>query len=339
MKKYTSDFEQNIKAGGKMSRLKELKDYIKNHIPQITGIAAGIAAVLLIGAIVIFSISDNEEDNSRVTSGEKSASESITTEKDTTQKSTTKETPETTMENENGEEEATDEEKTEEATTKESTTKSSQVTQYTTTPIDSPGERSENGWYKYQYTISRDNFINDGIYIISTTSKDSTGNVSQILKYDDLYVKFAVDNTKPEIVMVSGTEKGSYNAEEITVTYRLFDALGVKEVRVYANDEEIYKANEFNDNMDLEDTFNIKAGVKQKIRFEIEDMAGNVTDSTNKEDIESGKVARFNDTVTITTNFLVRWYSNKVALFGSIGAVVAAAVVLIYMKTGYKKKA
>ncbi len=214
---------------------------------------------------------------------------------------------------------------------------------YEATPLDNSKARGDNGWYKYQYTISKENFVKDGIYVISTTSKDKAGNVSQTLVYDNLYATFAVDNTKPEIVMVSGMEKGTYNADEITVKYKLFDALGVKEVRVYANDKEIYKANEFNNNMDFEDTFNIKAGVNQKIRFEVEDMAGNVTDSENAEDIASGKVVSFNNTVTVTTNFFVRWYSNKVAFFGSVGGVVAAMVgafVLIYMKTvrGYRKK-
>ncbi len=214
---------------------------------------------------------------------------------------------------------------------------------YEATPLDNSKARGDNGWYKYQYTISKENFVKDGIYVISTTSKDKAGNVSQTLVYDNLYATFAVDNTKPEIVMVSGMEKGTYNADEITVKYKLFDALGVKEVRVYANDKEIYKANEFNNNMDFEDTFNIKAGVNQKIRFEVEDMAGNVTDSENAEDIASGKVVSFNNTVTVTTNFFVRWYSNKVAFFGSVGGVVAAMVgafALIYMKTGrvYRKK-
>ena len=215
---------------------------------------------------------------------------------------------------------------------------------YEATPLDNSKARGDNGWYKYQYTISRENFVKDGIYVISTTSKDKAGNVSQTLVYDNLYATFAVDNTKPEIVMVSGMEKGTYNADEITVKYKLFDALGVKEVRVYSNGEEIYKANQFNDNMDFEDTFNIKAGVKQKIRFEVEDMAGNVTDSENAEDIASGKVVSFNNTVTVTTNFFVRWYSNKAAFFGSVGGVVAAMVgafALIYMKTGrgYRRKA
>ncbi len=116
-----------------MSRLKELKNYVKEHIPQIVGTIAGIIAVLLIGAIVILSISGDEEDKSKVTSAEKSASENITSEKNTTQKSTTKKTPETTIENKTSDEETTDEEKTDkETTTKESTTKNSQVIQYTT---------------------------------------------------------------------------------------------------------------------------------------------------------------------------------------------------------------
>ena len=119
-----------------MSRLKELKNYVKEHIPQVTGIAAGIIVVLLIGAIVILSISGDEEDKSKVTSAEKSASENITSEKNTTQKSTTKKTPETTIENETCDEETTDGEKTDkETTTKASTTKSSQVIQYTTSRV------------------------------------------------------------------------------------------------------------------------------------------------------------------------------------------------------------
>ncbi len=114
-----------------MSRLKELKNYVKEHIPQIVGTIAGIIAVLLIGAIVILSISGDEEDKSKVTSAEKSASENITSEKNTTQKSTTKKTPETTIENETSDEETTDGEKTD----KETTTKSSQVIQYTTSRV------------------------------------------------------------------------------------------------------------------------------------------------------------------------------------------------------------
>jgi|GEM_PF-4748684 hypothetical protein len=119
-----------------MSKFKELKNYVKEHIPQVMGIAAGIIVVLLIGAIVILSISGDEEDKSKVTSAEKSASENITSEKNTTQKSTTKKTPETTIENETSDEETTDGEKTDkETTTKESTTKSSQVIQYTTSRV------------------------------------------------------------------------------------------------------------------------------------------------------------------------------------------------------------
>ena len=114
-----------------MSKFKELKNYVKEHIPQIVGTIAGIIAVLLIGAIVILSISGDEEDKSKVTSAEKSASENITSEKNTTQKSTTKKTPETTIENETSDEETTDGEKTD----KETTTKSSQVIQYTTSRV------------------------------------------------------------------------------------------------------------------------------------------------------------------------------------------------------------
>lgn len=210
---------------------------------------------------------------------------------------------------------------------------------YETTPVNDTVERRENGWYQYEYRISKENFKYDGVYVVSVTSTDKAGNRSQTLTYDNLYVRFALDKTKPELVIVTGLEKGVYNAEEIEVGYQIFDAIGVREIRVYVNEEEKYRVLEPDDKMSYKGVFYIKEGLEQEIRFEIEDLAGNITDSSNEEDIRSGKVADFTRKVTVSTNFFIRWYSNKLIFFGSIGAIVIiAGAAIMFVKQRRRRK-
>ena len=82
------------------------------------------------------------------------------------------------------------------------------------------------------------------------------------------------------------------------------------------------KVADFEDRKDYKGFLTIKEGMQQKIRFEIVDMAGNVTDSDNKDDIKAGKVASFTSEVTVSTNFFIRLYSNKVAFYGCVVSVV-----------------
>ena len=82
--------------------------------------------------------------------------------------------------------------------------------------------------------------------------------------------------------------------------------------------------------------FTVGEGVEQQIRFEVEDMAGNVVDSSNKADIEAGKVADFTSKITVTTNVLIRWYSNKLlfvsSIVGVIGLIIIGTVFTVYKR-------
>lgn len=187
--------------------------------------------------------------------------------------------------------------------------------------------RDETGWYQNIYTIPKENFALDGIYSVTVSSTDIAGNRSQSIVYDQFDVRFSIDNTKPELVKVTGLNKNAYNANQIEVTYEVFDSIGIKEVRVYVNDENIQTINEFEDLTVYEGTFMIGEGVEQQIRFEVEDMAGNVVDSSNKADIEAGKVADFTAKITVTTNALIRWYSNKLLFISSIVGMICLITV------------
>lgn len=197
--------------------------------------------------------------------------------------------------------------------------------------------RDETGWYQNIYTIPKENFTLDGIYSVTVASTDIAGNRSQSIVYDQFDVRFSIDNTKPELVKVTGLNKNAYNANQIQVTYEVFDSIGIKEVRIYVNDENIQTVNQFNDLTVYEGKFTVGEGVEQQIRFEVEDMAGNVVDSSNKADIEAGKVADFTSKITVTTNVLIRWYSNKLLFASSIAGVIGL-IIIGTVFTVYKRK-
>lgn len=183
----------------------------------------------------------------------------------------------------------------------------------------------ESGWYQYKYVISKENFKYDGVYVITVSSTDEAGNSSESITYDKLTINFAVDTTKPELVKVTGLSKDTYNAEQINVEYAVFDAISIKEVRVYLNNNVIQTITEFYDITSYEGSFSISEGVDQSIRFEVEDIAGNMVDSANAQDIKAGKIADFNEKITVSTSFFVRWYVNKPLFYGTI---IGAAVVI-----------
>lgn len=194
---------------------------------------------------------------------------------------------------------------------------------------------SESGWYEYIYTIDKSNFDLDGIYVIEVTSTDAAGNRSQSLSYDGLKIEFAIDRTKPDIVSVSGLEDINYKAEKITFDYEVFDAIGLKQVKVYVNNNVVQVVDKFEDVTSYKGTASIDEGTSQRVRIEVTDLAGNVIDSDKEEDIASGKIADFNREVTISTNFFVIWYSNKLFFYLSIGGVIAfigAVTILIVLK-------
>ncbi|MEE0863263.1 MAG: hypothetical protein U0L79_09800 [Lachnospiraceae bacterium] len=185
----------------------------------------------------------------------------------------------------------------------------------------------ESGWYQYEYVISKENFKNDGLYVVTVSSKDEAGNNSENITYDSLSIRFSVDTTKPEVVKITGLSKTAYNANSITVSYEVFDAVGISEVRVFLNGNMIQSITDFGeDNTVYVGSFVVEEGMEQHISFQVIDIAGNAVDSDNLEDINSGKIVNFCDTVTVSTNILIRWYANKTVFYSSIAMVVVAII-------------
>lgn len=195
------------------------------------------------------------------------------------------------------------------------------------------------GWYQYQYTIEKSNFEEDGIYKISISSKDETGNTPENANYEDKNILFRVDATKPEISSIVGLEEKIVNADQITVKYEVFDTIGLKSIKVFIDDKQVGQTiEEFNGDLNnYSGSFNIQGSNRsQKVRIVVEDLAGNIID-TDAEDF--APQYEFNSIVTVSTNFFVRWFANKPLFFGSIAGFAAAGYgIWTYLKNKKKEE-
>lgn len=198
------------------------------------------------------------------------------------------------------------------------------------------------GWYQYEYTISKNVFTDDngnpidGIYKVYVGSEDTVGNKSENISYDESSVLFRLDHTAPTIKSVSGLDKKIVNADEQKVSYEVFDAIGIDSIDVYYYDGNGTRVDHIRStdkgSTDVTDilsdltnytgSFTIGSSTtSEPVRIVIKDLAGNVTDTDSKDfDVDS---IDFNRVITVSTNFFVRWFANKIVFGCSIAAIIA----------------
>ncbi|MBQ2982992.1 MAG: hypothetical protein IJD58_12885 [Lachnospiraceae bacterium] len=196
-----------------------------------------------------------------------------------------------------------------------------------TVKVEKSAIEDGSSWNQYDYIISKDNFKLDGIYVITVSSQDAAGNHSGNIADDKYDIRFCVDSTKPDVIRMSNLDNNTFNKVSHIVEYEVFDAIGLKEIRIYLDGKRIQTITEaeFGDNItSYLGSFTIdEASKKQHIRIEVVDIAGNIIDSDNAEDIKSGKIVSFEKDITVSTNPFVRWYSNAPLFYGSIVAAIA----------------
>lgn len=231
---------------------------------------------------------------------------------------------------------------------------------YVSNPVASPDVAiGESGWFQYLYTINKDNFVDDGEYRITLSSKDSNDRTSTSVPENSIDTKkqavkdtmnFTVDTTVPEIRNITipdakfHDDYAAVNATSIDVSYSIVDVGGLKSVEVKVNGESRGVNTDFGDSLNTYDgTFQImEANDRQSIEIIVEDLAGNVTDTSNN-DFDPGEAYDFRETILVSTNGFVRYYEDKGLFYGSLGgsagAVAAAGLLVFILKRRKKSKA
>lgn len=197
--------------------------------------------------------------------------------------------------------------------------------------------QGESGWYQYQYRIAASNFESDGVYKIVVSSKDAAGNAPENASVKERKIQFSVDSHAPEITSISGLEDTVVNAQSVQVNYTVFDAISLKNIKVFVDNEVVENVTDFTaDANSYNGTFTVgESNSSREVRLVVEDKAGNVTD-TSSEYFTS--VYAFNSKITVSTNAFIRWYANKTLVFASVGGGVAAVAVFTMGIRFYKKK-
>ena len=216
---------------------------------------------------------------------------------------------------------------------------------YDITPeVNETVQIGETGWYQCEYRIDASNFKQDGVYKMAVFSKDKNGNTSENVpdrtNHKQNLAVFSVDSTSPEITSISGLEEKIINAQEVNVNYDVFDAIGLASIQIYLNDDKItidgdnlYDLNNYSGSFVVKDS-----DKQQKVRMVVTDYAGNSVD-TDSDDFSKNCKYAFNNRITVSTDFWVRFRANKVAVWGSVlGIIVIIAGVTAGVIFFRKKK-
>ncbi len=217
--------------------------------------------------------------------------------------------------------------------------------------INSAVKIGASGWYEYVYTLKASNFEQDGVYKISLASEysavDSKKNSSMSMPENSMAadgseildtMRFTVDDTAPEIRNIINLESSIVNAQTLNVKYNIIDVGGIKSIEVILNGKVIDTITKFEDMFNYTGEFVInESSDEQSVQFRITDLAGNVTD-TDDESFSTKDLYVFNKTVTVSTNFFVRFYANKLLFWGTIGGVVLLMAVVIFIIAKKRKK-
>lgn len=235
--------------------------------------------------------------------------------------------------------------------------------------INSQVSIGDSGWYQYVYTIKASNFDIDGVYKISLTSAysadDSKNNESTSVPENSIdglgndildAMNFTVDATAPEIRNIVNLDESIADVDKIidgklNVKYTVVDIGGLKSIEILLNGTAIQTltTEDFADDaFSYSGSFDISeqdSTTAQKVQFIVTDLAGNVTDTDSEDflkahskDNEDSTYLFFNE-VTVSRNFLVRWYADKPLFWGSIiGVIVLTGAIWFFIVAKKKKK-
>ncbi|MCD8078561.1 MAG: Ig-like domain repeat protein [Lachnospiraceae bacterium] len=177
----------------------------------------------------------------------------------------------------------------------------------------------DGSWTVYKYTINKENFAEDGVYVITMYSEDAAGNTSSN-QAKEKTIEFVVDATPPSIVVTGISNRGQYRQDTQDITIDAQDNIYLASLRVYILDDdgEVLTSYDFTEEEMTENYGTVGYMLTsysdwQTVRVTATDAAGNQAVS---EDI----------TVLINPSRLLQYYMNKPMFYGSLAILLLLAV-------------
>ena len=173
--------------------------------------------------------------------------------------------------------------------------------------VEECGESS--GWKQYTYIIGKENFTEEGSYLLTVYSEDRAANVSDTGSKGKT-IGFAVDKTAPDILISGADDGGRYREGSRELTLDIEDNMQLQQVCVNLNGQErIYTAAELEENGGRI-TLRIPAENSwQELTATACDRAGNS---------ERSETLR----LLVTPNLLVQFLMNKSAFYTAAGILL-----------------
>lgn len=178
------------------------------------------------------------------------------------------------------------------------------------------------GWYENTYTLDNSCFENDGTYSVNLLTYDKAENSNVNTNFDKGTIRFVVDRSLP--VISANIEDGQQvKAQSYNIEFTIADA-NLDELSVVAKiDGEIVEVELIGDNL-----YSIHVGEITDADVEISatDKAGNIAELFRVESL------------TVSTNPFVLWYTNPIAVWGTIALVAAVGFFLWFLILKKKKE-
>lgn len=184
------------------------------------------------------------------------------------------------------------------------------------------------GWRQYTYIIGKNNFTEEGAYLLTVYSEDRAANVSDTGSKGKT-IEFAVDKTAPDI-LISGVDNGGrYREGSRELTLDVQDNMQLQEICVNLNGQNrIYAASELEENGGRI-TFRIPGENRwQEFTVTASDRAGNTAQTETLR-------------MLVTPNLLVQFLMNKPAFYTAAGILLilqGAVMWYVYVRTRRGKK-
>ena len=188
-------------------------------------------------------------------------------------------------------------------------------------------------WYRYKYTIFKENFAENGVYRINVSSEDAAGNVAEnTLDTKNQEIGFGVDAEKPLLNITNLEDHQTYPVEELIVLMTAKDNLILSNLVVYLDGEDVpfaeWTAEEIAEILSGkgEFTFTVAGDSKEahSVKIVAKDAAGNE------------EIAEIKD-FYVTTDVFVRFFNNKPLLYGSTAILVLLAGLALFLILKKKK--